>query len=72
MGKQKEIINSVDMKLILIEPGTFMMGLEGPIPMEGLQSDKPGKNKSRRWYGGDSKGDYDEAPRHKVTITQPQ
>ncbi|MHC4637036.1 MAG: SUMF1/EgtB/PvdO family nonheme iron enzyme, partial [Planctomycetota bacterium] len=71
MGKQKEIINSVDMKLILIEPGTFMMGLEGPIPMEGLQSDKPGKKKSRRWYGGDSKGDYDEAPRHKVTITQP-
>ena len=45
------------MKLIRIEPGTFTMGV-GKIPL-------------RQTPDSNSGGDYDEQPRHKVTITQP-
>ncbi|HUT30557.1 MAG TPA: SUMF1/EgtB/PvdO family nonheme iron enzyme [Sedimentisphaerales bacterium] len=52
--------NSVGMKMVRIEKGAFMMGIEGtPLP-EGLAPRPRFKN-----------GDYDETPRHKVTITTP-
>lgn len=48
------------MKLVQVEPGTFMMGAE-LAPLTGQSSPRPRlKN-----------GDYDETPRHKVTITKP-
>jgi formylglycine-generating enzyme required for sulfatase activity len=56
---QKTYINSVGMKLIRIEPGTFTMGFEEKLPAEAMVSDD------------ESRGDYDEVPHHKVTITQP-
>ncbi|HUW19941.1 MAG TPA: SUMF1/EgtB/PvdO family nonheme iron enzyme [Sedimentisphaerales bacterium] len=52
--KQQECFtNSLGIKFIRIEPGTFMMGCDG---------------------GGEGQrghGDFDEEPRHEVTITQP-
>jgi len=40
--KEKSSINSIGMKLIRIEPGTFMMGTKGKIPAEAATSDQPG------------------------------
>jgi len=39
--------NSLGMKFVRIEPGSFMMGAEGPIPTEGLGRDKPARNVGR-------------------------
>jgi len=52
---EKSFTNSLGMKLLRIEPGTFMMGLEEKLPDEAPQESR----------------EYDEMPRHKVTITQP-
>jgi formylglycine-generating enzyme required for sulfatase activity len=52
-------VNSLGMKLIRIEPGTFVMGFEAA----GLGGEAGASDFSR--------GDFDELPRHKVTITQP-
>ncbi|MHC4435011.1 MAG: formylglycine-generating enzyme family protein [Planctomycetota bacterium] len=49
----KEFTNSLGMKLIRIEAGTFMMGWDGA------------------GEGEREHGDFDEEPRHQVTITQP-
>jgi formylglycine-generating enzyme required for sulfatase activity len=57
--------NSIGMKLLRIEPGTFMMGVDStPLPEElaGLK----GQTRPRM-----RNGDYDEKPRHEVIITQP-
>ncbi|MHC4620177.1 MAG: SUMF1/EgtB/PvdO family nonheme iron enzyme, partial [Planctomycetota bacterium] len=51
--RQECFTNSLGIKLVRIEPGSFMMGWEG---------------------GGEGQrghGDFDEQPRHEVTITQP-
>jgi formylglycine-generating enzyme required for sulfatase activity len=57
---EKSFANSIGMKMVPIEPGTFMMGMESaPLP-EGLMPRPRFKN-----------GDYDETPRHKVTVTTP-
>ncbi len=56
----KTFTNSVGMKLIRIEPGTFRMGRLNPA--EGLDAGYT--------YVADG-GDWDEKPVHKVTITQP-
>ena len=55
-SNEKDFTNSLGMKLVRIEAGTFMMGTGGKVP----------GNETK----GDGQGDYDEAPRHKVTISQ--
>jgi formylglycine-generating enzyme required for sulfatase activity len=53
-------------QLVRIEPGSFEMGLDGPVPAEllkgvsGASYDRPSAD-----------GDYDEVPVHKVTISKP-
>jgi hypothetical protein len=57
---EKTFANSIGMKLVRIEPGMFVMGMEStPLP-DKLAPRPRFKN-----------GDYDEKPRHKVTISQP-
>ncbi|MHC4361921.1 MAG: formylglycine-generating enzyme family protein, partial [Planctomycetota bacterium] len=57
---EKSFANSVGVKMVCIEPGAFTMGMEStPLP-EGLAPRPRFRN-----------GDYDETPRHKVTITKP-
>src|SRR5580704_1237360 len=60
-------VNSIGMALVRIAPGTFEMGVDSaPLPAaltkgpSGVIYDRPSDT-----------GDYDEAPVHKVTITQP-
>ena len=55
---REEYTNSVGMKFVRIEPGEFWMGTNGPLP-DGIIPHE------RLRYG-----DYDERPRHKVTITK--
>jgi formylglycine-generating enzyme required for sulfatase activity len=50
------VVNSIGMKLVHIEAGSFVMG-EGKSPPKSLDE----------W----AKRDYDEAPAHKVTISKP-
>jgi formylglycine-generating enzyme required for sulfatase activity len=52
--------NSIDMKLIRVESGTFQMGALNPTPYESLEGPKYLPH-----------GDWDEHPAHKVTISQP-
>ncbi|MGH7246590.1 MAG: SUMF1/EgtB/PvdO family nonheme iron enzyme [Pseudomonadota bacterium] len=58
-------VDSIGIKLVRIEPGTFLMGNESPLPEE-LLSNTAGVM-SKRPAGGD----YDEAPAHRVTIAHP-
>ncbi|MHC4483551.1 MAG: SUMF1/EgtB/PvdO family nonheme iron enzyme, partial [Planctomycetota bacterium] len=58
----KFFINSIGMKFVRIEPGTFKMGqLQTPMPLEAYPATKD--------FLRD--GDFDEKPVHKVTITRP-
>jgi formylglycine-generating enzyme required for sulfatase activity len=63
----RETTNSVGMKLVRVEPGSFEMGVDSaPLP--------PALTKGLRgvsWDRPDGNGDYDEIPVHKVTITKP-
>ncbi|MHC4499568.1 MAG: SUMF1/EgtB/PvdO family nonheme iron enzyme [Planctomycetota bacterium] len=43
-GGQERFTNSLGMKLIRVEPGTFMMGVEGRIPAEAVAYDRPGRH----------------------------
>src|SRR5690348_11050454 len=63
----REVVNSIGMKLIRIDAGSFQMGVDSvPLPPEltkglgGISWDRP-----------DGNGDYDEAPVHRVTISRP-
>jgi formylglycine-generating enzyme required for sulfatase activity len=56
----KEFTNSLGMKLVRIEPGSFMMGNDGPLAEE--------VSTGRRHM---ARGDFDERPVHKVTISRP-
>ena len=60
------ITNSIGMKLVRIESGTFTMGQDGP-PME----DYLGQKRMKEVYRDIDRIDFDEKPAHKVTITQP-
>ncbi len=60
MPMGKEFTNSLGMKFVRIEPGTFSMG--------GLQKQLPKELASRRHMRD---GDPDEQPVHKVTISKP-
>ncbi|MBM3396414.1 MAG: hypothetical protein FJY37_17670, partial [Betaproteobacteria bacterium] len=57
------ITNSVGMKLVRIEPGTFTMGQDGP-PLSG--NDKMATHHTEFHCA-----DWDEKPAHRVTITRP-
>jgi formylglycine-generating enzyme required for sulfatase activity len=60
-------VNSIGMTLVRIAPGSFEMGVDSvPLPPE-LTKGLSGVS----WDRPDGNGDYDEAPVHKVTITQP-
>ena len=59
MPQGKEYTNSIGMRLVRIEPGTFSMGV-GKTPLPDEVADKP--------YLRD--GDFDEQPTHKVKITK--
>jgi formylglycine-generating enzyme required for sulfatase activity len=58
--------NSVGMKLMPIQPGTFTMGQDGP-PMEDYLRQK----RFGEMHKDIDRIDFDEKPAHKVTITQP-
>ena len=58
--------NSIGMKLVRIEAGTFTMGQDGP-PMEDYVRQK----RFGEMYKDFDRIDFDEKPAHQVTITQP-
>ena len=60
------ITNSIGMKLVRIEAGTFTMGQDGP-PLE----DYLGRKRFGEMHKDFDRIDFDEKPAHKVTITQP-
>jgi len=70
MPTTPEFTNSIGMKFMRIEPGTFEMGqIETPLPSEVLPSLESG-------YGGGyfdllANGDFDERPVHTVKISKP-
>ena len=67
VGQRAEpIINSIGMKLVRIEAGTFTMGQDGP-PLE----DYMGQKRLGEMYKDFNRIDFDEKPAHRVTITQP-
>ena len=55
------VTNSIGMRLVRIEPGTFMMGQDGP------QTDYDMKKHPEE----SDRADWDEKPVHRVTLTQP-
>ena len=60
------ITNSIGMKLMPIQPGTFTMGQDGP-PMEDYLRQK----RFGEMHKDIDRIDFDEKPSHQVTITQP-
>jgi len=67
MPTGEQYTNSISMKFVRIEQGTFEMGLlKTPLPSE-LLPDFRGRGKMDLL----SVGDFDEKPVHKVTITKP-
>ena len=60
------VTNSIRMKLVRIEAGTFTMGQDGP-PMEDYLRQK----RMGEMYRDFDRIDFDEKPAHWVTITQP-
>lgn len=60
MPTGKEYANSIGMRLVRIEPGSFSMGFgESPLPAEVA---------AQPWR---AKGDFDERPAHRVKISKP-
>jgi sulfatase modifying factor 1 len=67
MPAGNEYTNSIGMKFVRIEPGTFRMGqIETPLPSEVLPIFR-----GRGLFDTLNEGDYDEKPLHTVTITKP-
>ncbi|MHC4346670.1 MAG: formylglycine-generating enzyme family protein, partial [Planctomycetota bacterium] len=67
MPTEKEFVNSIGMRFVRIEPGTFQMGQSGLLPFEilphtGGRGDRMDTLRP---------GDYDEKPVHTVKITKP-
>ena len=66
-GRATELVtNSLGMKLVRIEPGTFTMGQDGPQLEDYLR-----QKRFKELYNVKDRIDFDERPAHKVTITQP-
>jgi sulfatase modifying factor 1 len=55
------VTNSIGMRLVRIEPGTFMMGQDGPQTDYNMKKHPEESDRS----------DWDEKPVHRVTLTQP-
>jgi formylglycine-generating enzyme len=67
VGRSTEpVTNSIGMKLVRIEAGTFTMGQDGPPLEDYLRQKRFGE-----MYKHIDRIDFDEKPAHKVTITQP-
>jgi formylglycine-generating enzyme required for sulfatase activity len=60
------VTNSIGIKLVRIEAGTFTMGQDGPPLEDYLRQKRFGE-----MYKDIDRIDFDEKPAHKVTITQP-
>jgi formylglycine-generating enzyme required for sulfatase activity len=60
------VTNSIGMKLVPIQPGTFTMGQDGP-PLE----DYLGQKRFKDLHQITDRMDFDEAPAHSVTISRP-
>ncbi len=61
LPKEPEVVNSLMMRLVRVEPGSFQMGASGnPLPLA-LTDGKPNRQL----------GDFDEHPAHRSTITRP-
>jgi formylglycine-generating enzyme required for sulfatase activity len=60
------ITNSIGMKLMPIQPGTFTMGQDGPPLEDYLRQKRFGE-----MHKDIDRIDFDEKPAHRVTITQP-
>jgi formylglycine-generating enzyme required for sulfatase activity len=67
VGQSAEpITNSIGMKLVPIQPGTFTMGQDGPPLEDYLRQKRFGE-----MHKDIDRIDFDEKPAHRVTITQP-
>jgi sulfatase modifying factor 1 len=71
MPTEKTFKNFIGMEFVRIEPGTFTMGFEGGDLSDEILSatEHAGRDIKLSVFG--KKGDYDEHPAHKVTITKP-
>jgi len=69
MPAKKEFVNSIGMKFVRIEPGTFHMGQSERLQPELLPLIRGGERGGRFDFLAD--GDYDEKPVHKVKIARP-
>lgn len=66
----KEFTNSIGMKFVRVEPGSFMMGFgEGTLSEEILSAKEASADRSIGLDRFGQKGDWDEHPTHKVTIS---
>src|SRR5687767_1852228 len=59
--------NSIGMRFVRIEPGTFSMGNDQSLPAEMIAAKEQGGREI--WLP--AKGDHDERPVHRVTISRP-
>ncbi|MHC4866891.1 MAG: SUMF1/EgtB/PvdO family nonheme iron enzyme [Planctomycetota bacterium] len=85
LPEQRQYVNSLGMRFVRIEPGTFMMGHDGTAVPEALIADMaypskaylmkkyPKADANGFWVNLDNlrHGDFDEQPQHKVTISKP-
>ncbi|MHC4755237.1 MAG: SUMF1/EgtB/PvdO family nonheme iron enzyme [Planctomycetota bacterium] len=68
-GADQEYVNSIGMKLVRINSGSFMMGFEGePLTDEVIYPSGKKEKRSKEFLRN---GNFDEKPSHKVTITKP-
>ena len=68
--EERIVTNSIGIKLVRIEPGTFTMGF---APLSSVEDRKGGDALKPEYTPRKhlKSGNYDESPRHKVTITKP-
>jgi formylglycine-generating enzyme required for sulfatase activity len=70
IAAQTEFTNSIGMKFVRIDPGTFVMGTaEDPVLPEALTTDIVGEKKGPMAHR--LHGDFDEHPAHEVVLTEP-
>jgi formylglycine-generating enzyme required for sulfatase activity len=70
LPSEREITNSVGMKLVRVEPGSFRMGSDGtPLPESLLKFPAISMYGQAPWLP--TAGDHDEQPAHQVTLTRP-
>ena len=65
-GAAEPVANSIGMRLVPIEPGTFTMGQDGPPLEDYLRQKRFGEI-----YKATNQIDFDEKPAHQVTISRP-